>query len=81
MIGALHIKCSVSLDWPYGDFMSEINIPDSKHGQAGVELRPLVGQTVEGRRAVVARMEGFQAKHDLKGVSLRALIDTGRKYG
>jgi antitoxin (DNA-binding transcriptional repressor) of toxin-antitoxin stability system len=52
----------------------------TKHGQAVAELRPLMGQELEERRAVVARMKAFQASHDLGGVSLRELIDAGRKY-
>jgi len=52
----------------------------TKHGQAVAELRPLMGQGLEERRAVVARMKAFQASHGLGGVSLRELIDAGRKY-
>ncbi|MHB8116504.1 MAG: type II toxin-antitoxin system Phd/YefM family antitoxin [Acidithiobacillus ferrivorans] len=53
----------------------------TKHGQAVAELRPPVGQgLVEERQAAVARMKAFQASHDLGGVSLRELIDAGRKY-
>ncbi|MHB1532772.1 type II toxin-antitoxin system Phd/YefM family antitoxin [Acidithiobacillus sp.] len=52
----------------------------TKHGQAVAELRPLVGRGLEERQAAVARMKAFQASHDLGGVSLRELIDAGRKY-
>ncbi|BBF65705.1 type II toxin-antitoxin system prevent-host-death family antitoxin [Acidithiobacillus sp. 'AMD consortium'] len=52
----------------------------TKHGQAVAELRPPMGQGLEERRAAVARMKVFQASHDLGGVSLRELIDAGRKY-
>jgi prevent-host-death family protein len=51
----------------------------TKHGQAVAELRPIAGQGPEERWAIVARMESFQAKHDLGGLSLRELIDAGRK--
>jgi prevent-host-death family protein len=51
----------------------------TKHGQAVAELRPITGQAPEERRAIVARMEAFQASHDLDGISLRELIDGGRK--
>lgn len=52
----------------------------TKHGQAVAELRPPVGQGLEERQAAVARMKAFQVSHDLGGVSLRELIDAGRKY-
>lgn len=52
----------------------------TKHGRAVAELRPVAGRGLEERRAVVARMKAFQATHDLGGLSLRELIDAGRKY-
>ncbi|MBU2743232.1 MULTISPECIES: type II toxin-antitoxin system Phd/YefM family antitoxin [Acidithiobacillus] len=52
----------------------------TKHGQAVAELQPPKGQGTEERRAAVARLKAFQASHDLQGVSLRELIDAGRKY-
>jgi hypothetical protein len=35
---------------------------------------------MEERRAAVERMTAFQATHDLGGVSLRELIEEGRRY-
>jgi prevent-host-death family protein len=52
----------------------------TKHGQAVAELRPIAGRTLEERRAAVERMAAFQATHDLGGISLRELIEEGRRY-
>ncbi|WP_297445944.1 type II toxin-antitoxin system prevent-host-death family antitoxin [Acidiferrobacter sp.] len=52
----------------------------TKHGQPVAELRSVATQGLEERRAVVARMKAFQATHDLGDISLRELIDAGRKY-
>ena len=52
----------------------------TKHGQAVAELRSVATQGRDERRVVVARMKAFQATHDLGGISLRELIDAGRKY-
>ncbi len=52
----------------------------TKHGQAVAELRSVATQGLEERRAVVTRMKAFQATHDPGDVSLRELIDAGRKY-
>lgn len=52
----------------------------TKHGQAMAELRPIAGQAPEERRAIVERMKAFQVNHDLGRISLRELIDEGRKY-
>ena len=52
----------------------------TRHGQAVAELRPVTGRTPEERRAAVERMAAFQAAHDLGGISLRELIEEGRRY-
>jgi prevent-host-death family protein len=52
----------------------------TKHGRPVAELRPVAGHSPERRRAIIKRMKAFQEQHSLGGVTIRELIDDGRKY-
>jgi len=52
----------------------------TKHGRPVAELRPVARRSPERRRAIIQRMKRFQKHHQLDGVTIRDLIDEGRKY-
>lgn len=52
----------------------------TKHGRPVAELRPISTRSDERLRAIVKRMKKFQASHTLGDVTIRELIDEGRKY-
>lgn len=52
----------------------------TKHGHPVAELRPLAQPDQPARQAIIERMKSFQASHNLGGMSIRELIDEGRKY-
>lgn len=52
----------------------------TRHGKAIAQLAPVADGATEERRAALTRLRAFQAGHDPGGVSVRELIDEGRKY-
>ena len=52
----------------------------TKHGHPVAELRPISTHPRERRQAIIERMKKFQASHSLGKVTIRELIDEGRKY-
>jgi prevent-host-death family protein len=52
----------------------------TKHGRPVAELRPVSERSPERIRGIIERMKAFQATHDLGGISIRELINEGRRY-
>lgn len=52
----------------------------TRHGRAVAELRPAVGRDVEAIRNAIEHLREFQRTHDLGGLSIRTLIEEGRRY-
>ncbi len=52
----------------------------TKHGRPVAELRAVSNLSRERRCAIIQRMKIFQEKHSLGDISIRELIDEGRKY-
>ena len=52
----------------------------TKHGRPVAELRPISTHSRERREGIIERMKKFQASHRLGEITIRELIDEGRKY-
>lgn len=52
----------------------------TKHGRPVAELVPLAAQKRMTKAEAIARLKAFRATHSLGGVSIRELIDEGRKW-
>ena len=52
----------------------------TKHGHPVAELRPISTHSHEQRQMIIERMKKFQASHSLGEITIRELIDDGRKY-
>lgn len=52
----------------------------TRRGRAVAELRPVAARNEETIQNAIERLEVFQGTHDLGGVSIRALIEEGRRY-
>ncbi len=52
----------------------------TKHGRPVAELRPISTHSRERRQGIIKRMKKFQASHSLGEITVRELIDEGRKY-
>ena len=51
----------------------------TKHGVPVAVLAPLVGSGSTGVREATAGLRAFRSGHDLRGVTIRELIDEGRR--
>jgi prevent-host-death family protein len=56
---------------------AEITI--TKHDHAVARLVPAVSQTNEGRKKATAELRALRVRYSLKGLSVRTLIEQGRK--
>lgn len=52
----------------------------TKHGHPVAELIPVRRSDAEQVRAAIAGLKSFQARHTLNGLSIREMIDEGRRY-
>lgn len=52
----------------------------TKRGRAVAELRPVAARNEETIQNAIEQLEVFQRTHDLGGISIRALIEEGRRY-
>jgi prevent-host-death family protein len=52
----------------------------TKHNHAVAELIPFQPHDSDKGRAAIAGLKAFQATHSLGGLSVRALIEEGRRY-
>ena len=55
----------------------------TRHGKPVAKIVPFSGRTPERQAEIVAAIAGLfrlREKQSLKGISIRALIDDGRKY-
>ena len=52
----------------------------TKRSRAVAELRPVAARNEETIQNAIERLEVFQRTHDLGGISIRALIEEGRRY-
>ena len=52
----------------------------TKHGRPVAELIPFRKRDPDKIRAAVDSLEAFQKNHSLGGLSIREMIDEGRKY-
>ena len=52
----------------------------TKHGRPVAELVPLRTRDPDKIRAAIDNLKSFQRNHSLGGLSVRELIDEGRKY-
>lgn len=56
---------------------AEITI--TKHGREVARLVPAVSQTNNRRKKATAELRALRARYNLRGLSVRALIEQGRK--
>ena len=52
----------------------------TKHGTPVAEFGPVSRRSTSDIRAAIEGLKEFQAKHSLGGLSIRELIQEGRKY-
>jgi len=52
----------------------------TRHGFPVAELAPLSGRSTADIRKVIEELREFQAKHHLDGLSIRELIEEGRRH-
>ena len=52
----------------------------TKHGKPVAELVPVTKRSPESIRAALESLKAFQAAHSLGGVSVREMMEQGRRY-
>ncbi len=52
----------------------------TKHGKPVAELVPVTKRSPERIRAALESLKAFQATHSLGGISVREMIEQGRRY-
>ncbi len=52
----------------------------TRHGQPVAELVPIAQRSPETIRQAIDNLKAFQAKHRLRGLSVKKMIEAGRRY-
>ena len=52
----------------------------TRHGTPVAELGPVSRRSVQEIQAAIDGLKAFQAEHRLEGVSIRDLVEEGRRY-